>query len=135
MIYQLQIKIFSSSQPNLAMSNMRLRSRGLSPSSQRRTSSASSSTVTGGGAGGSSSRSQRRTARLESCPTSSQVQSRRNREETRGCPPAPHNSVDQSVIVLDDTLQVSQAKPSYSACIYHLQPQQRLLNILILSSF
>ena len=28
-------------------------------------------------------------------------------EQTRGCPPAPHNSVDQSVIVLDDTLQVN----------------------------
>lgn len=54
---------------------------------------------------GSSSQSQRRSARLESCPTSSQVRRRREREEASGCPPAPHNSVDQSVIVLDDTLQ------------------------------
>ena len=34
-----------------------------------------------------------------------QVQRRRDREETSGGPPAPHNSVDQSVIVLDETLQ------------------------------
>ena len=101
------------------MSPRRLRPRGLSQpsssSSQARSSSASaSSTVTGAAAVGSSSQSQRRSARLESCPTSSQVRRRREREEASGCPPAPHNSVDQSVIVLDDTLQVRIAILSFS---------------------
>ena len=99
------------------MSTRRLRSRGLSPSSQGRSSSASSSAVPGGG-----SSSLRRSARLESCPTSSQVQGRREREQRRGCPPAPHNSVDQSVIVLDDTLQVSLLPSPY----IYTSPQQNI---------
>ena len=43
----------------------------------------------------------RRSARLASCPSQAQVQRRREREETSGGPPAPHNSVDRT-IVLDD---------------------------------
>ena len=101
-----------SQQVSATMSTIRLRSRGLSPSSQGRSSSASSSAVPGGG-----SSSQRRSARLESCPTSSQVQGRREREQRRGCPPAPHNSLDQSVILLDDilALQVSLHSPPYTS--------------------
>ena len=46
----------------------------------------------------------RRSARLASCPGRDQVHRRRERELAGG-PPAPHNSVDQSVILLDETLQ------------------------------
>jgi hypothetical protein len=53
----------------------------------------------------SSSSSLRRSARLASVPGEDQVQRRREGEQSRGCPPAPHNSVDQSLIVLDETLQ------------------------------
>ena len=48
----------------------------------------------------------RRSARLASCPSQAQVQSRREREETSGGPPVPHNSVDRT-IVLDDVLDSS----------------------------
>ena len=79
----------------LSYLNMRLRSRGLSPSSVS-----------------SSSSSHRRTPRLESLQA--QVGSRREETRARGCPRAPppaappavaHNTVDLSVIVLDETLQ------------------------------
>ena len=57
------------------------------------------------GGSSSSTSSVRRSARLASFPGEDHVQRRREGEQTRGCPPAPHNSVDQSVIVLDETLQ------------------------------
>ena len=47
-----------------------------------------------------------RLARLASCPSQAQVQRRREREETSGGPPAPHNSVDRT-IVLDDVPDTS----------------------------
>ena len=42
-----------------------------------------------------------RSARLASCPSQAQVQSRREREETSGGPPAPHNSVDRTIVLND----------------------------------
>ena len=42
-----------------------------------------------------------RLARLASCPSQAQVQRRREREETSGGPPAPHNSVDRTIVLND----------------------------------
>ena len=82
------------SQFSQQVSAMRLRSRVVNPPASQ----GGSSTATGP----ARSRSRRGTSRLARCPASSQVE----REETRGSSPPPDNFVDQSVIVIDDTLQV-----------------------------
>ena len=66
----------------------------------------------------------RRSARLASCPSQAQVQRRREREETSGGPPAPHNSVDrtivrtfldESVVIMEDTLPARRREVSLPA--------------------